>query len=122
MSGMSSKADTRHTRSGRNEQGLLVVQQADELRIVRSCADIVSRKPSATAARLGKTGCKGRTIQMDRLDHLVADYLEHRLPDPSRVQDMLATHLDRREERDGRRRTQRERGRSGPAQKTGRGA
>lgn len=43
---------------------------------------------------------------MDRLDHLVADYLEHRLLDPHRVQDMLAAHLDRREERDGRRRTQ----------------
>ncbi len=43
---------------------------------------------------------------MGRLDHLVADYLEHRLLDPNRVQDMLAAHLDRREERDGRRRTQ----------------
>ena len=60
----------------------------------------------STAARQGKTGCKGRTIQMDRLDHLVADYLEHRLLDPNRVQDMLAAHLDRREERDGRRRAQ----------------
>ena len=60
----------------------------------------------STAARQGKTGCKGRKIRMDRLDHLVVDYLEHRLLDPNRVQDMLAAHLDRREERDGRRRTQ----------------
>ena len=60
----------------------------------------------STAARQGKTSCKGRTIQMDRLDHLVADYLEHRLLDPHRVQDMLAAHLDRREEQDGRRRAQ----------------
>ncbi len=60
----------------------------------------------STAARQGKTGCKGRTIQMDRLDHLVADYRDHRLLDPNRVQDMLAAHLDRREERDGRRRAQ----------------
>ncbi len=59
-----------------------------------------------TAARQGKTGCTCRTIQMDRLDHLVADYLEHRLLDANRVQDLLAAHLDRREERDGRRRTQ----------------
>lgn len=28
-----------------------------------------------TAARQGKTGCTCRTIQMDRLDHLVADYI-----------------------------------------------
>ena len=53
-----------------------------------------------------ENGCEGRTIQMDRLDHLVADYLEHRLLDPNCVQDMLAAHLDRREERDGRRQTQ----------------
>ncbi len=58
------------------------------------------------AARQGKTGCKGRTIQMDRLDHLVAEHLETRLLDPDRLTDMLATHLDRREERDDRRRKQ----------------
>ena len=58
-----------------------------------------------TPARQGKTGGRGRMMQMDRLDHLAADYLEHRLLDPNHVQDMFAAHLDRREERDGRRRT-----------------
>ena len=38
-----------------------------------------------TAARRGKTGCEGRAIRMDRLDHLVADYPEHRLLDPNRA-------------------------------------
>ena len=33
---------------------------------------------------------------MDRLDHLVTDYPEHRLLDLNRVQDMLAAHLARR--------------------------
>ena len=60
----------------------------------------------STAARQGKTGCKGRTIKMDRLDHLVADHLETRLLDPERLADMLTSHLDRREEQDARRRTQ----------------
>jgi site-specific DNA recombinase len=58
----------------------------------------------STAARQGKTGCKGRTVQMDRLDHLVAEHLEKRLLEPERLRDLLAIHLDRREERDERRR------------------
>ncbi|MGP1394586.1 MAG: recombinase family protein [Inquilinaceae bacterium] len=58
----------------------------------------------STAARQGKTGCDGRTIQMDRLDHLVAEHLEERLLNPKRLEDLLAAHLDRREERDARRR------------------
>jgi len=58
----------------------------------------------STAARQGKTGCKGRTVQMDRLDHLVAEHLEMRLLEPERLRDLLAIHLDRREERDERRR------------------
>ena len=44
-------------------------------------------------------------LQIVQHDHLVVDYLEHRLLDPNRVQDMLAAHLDRREERDKPRRT-----------------
>ncbi len=58
----------------------------------------------SSAARQGKTGCKGRTIPMDRLDHLVAERLEKRLLKPERLRDLLAIHLDRREERDERRR------------------
>jgi len=56
----------------------------------------------STAARQGKTGCKGRTVQMDRLDHLVAEHLEKRLLEPERLRDLLAIHLDRREEREER--------------------
>jgi hypothetical protein len=41
---------------------------------------------------------------MDRLDHLVARHLEKRLLEPERLCDLLAIHLDRREERDERRR------------------
>ena len=58
----------------------------------------------STVARQGKTGCSGRTINMDRLDHLVAEHLERRLLNPKRLEDLLAAHLDRREERDSRRR------------------
>ena len=58
----------------------------------------------STSARQGKTGCKGRTINMDRLDHLVAEHLEKRLLEPERLRDLLSIHLDRREERDARRR------------------
>jgi len=58
----------------------------------------------STAARQGKTGCKGRTINMERLDRLVAEHLEKRLLEPERLRDLLSIHLDRREERDARRR------------------
>ncbi len=58
----------------------------------------------STAARQGKTGCLGRTIRMDKLDHLVAEHLERRLLNPKRLEDLLSAHLDRREERDTRRR------------------
>ena len=58
--------------------------------------------PKAAATRQGKTGCEGRAIQMDRLDHLVAEHLEQRLLHPKRLEDLLAAHLDRREERDAR--------------------
>ena len=58
----------------------------------------------STAARQGKCGCSGRTIRMDKLDHLVAEHLERRLLNPKRLEDLLSAHLDRREERDTRRR------------------
>src|ERR1019366_5040605 len=38
----------------------------------------------STKARQGETGCKGRTVPMDKLDTLVADYIEHRLLETSR--------------------------------------
>ena len=58
----------------------------------------------STKARQGKTGCEGRSIPMDRLDHLVADHLEKRLLQPERLEAILAGVLDRRQERTERRR------------------
>lgn len=58
----------------------------------------------STKARQGKTGCEGRTIPMDRLDHLVADHIEDRLLQPERLEVVLSSVLDRRQERTERRR------------------
>ena len=55
------------------------------------------------AARQGNTGCKGRSIPMERLDDLVASHLEERLLDPERLEEVLAIVLDRRQERAERR-------------------
>jgi site-specific DNA recombinase len=57
----------------------------------------------STKARQGDTGCKGRTVPMDKLDTLVADHIERRLLQPSRLEEILASVLDRREERAERR-------------------
>src|SRR5882724_13103541 len=37
----------------------------------------------STKARQGNTGCRGRTVPMEKLDTLVADHIEHRLLLPS---------------------------------------
>ena len=58
----------------------------------------------STKARQGKTGCKGRTIPMDKLDHLVADHIGGRLLQPKRLETVLASVIDRRQERAERRR------------------
>ena len=50
-------------------------------------------------ARQGSTGCKGRSIPMDKLDDIVARHLEDRLLDPERLEEILASLLDRRQER-----------------------
>ena len=50
-------------------------------------------------ARQGETGCKGRSIPMSKLDDLVAHHLEDRLLDPERLEEILASLLDRRQER-----------------------
>ena len=50
-------------------------------------------------ARQGETGCKGRSIPMSKLDDLVAHHLEDRLLDPERLEEVLASLLDRRQER-----------------------
>ncbi|MCW8309326.1 recombinase family protein [Acidiphilium sp. PA] len=55
------------------------------------------------AARQGDTGCKGRSIPMERLDDLVTKHLEERLLDPARLEEVLGVVLDRRQERTERR-------------------
>jgi site-specific DNA recombinase len=55
-------------------------------------------------ARQGETGCKGRSIPMERLDSLVAEHIADRLLQPERLEEILASVLDRRQERAERRR------------------
>ncbi|MFO1097073.1 MAG: recombinase family protein [Xanthobacteraceae bacterium] len=57
----------------------------------------------STKARQGDTGCKGRTVPMDKLDALVADHIDRRLLHPARLEKILSSVLDRREERAERR-------------------
>ncbi len=58
----------------------------------------------STKARQGETGCKGRSVPMEKLDNLVAGHIEHRLLAPERLEEVLASVLDRRQERTERRR------------------
>ena len=58
----------------------------------------------STKARQGKVGCEGRSIRMDKLNHLVARHLEERLLQPKRLETILSSLLDRRQERAERRR------------------
>ncbi|SNB72875.1 Site-specific DNA recombinase [Agrobacterium sp. 719_389] len=53
----------------------------------------------STKARQGKVGCEGRSIRMDKLNHLVARHLEERLLQPKRLETILSSLLDRRQER-----------------------
>ncbi len=59
----------------------------------------------STKARQGETGCKGRTVPMEKLDSLVADHIERRLLRPDRLERILSSVLTRREERAERRAT-----------------
>ena len=56
-----------------------------------------------TKARQGETGCPGRTVPMEKLDNLVAEYIEQRLLQPTRLEQLLSHVLDRRTERAERR-------------------
>jgi hypothetical protein len=47
----------------------------------------------------------GRTVPMEKLDTLVADHIERRLLQPARLEEVLSSVLDRREERAERRTT-----------------
>ena len=55
-------------------------------------------------ARQGETGCKGRSIPMEKLDNLIAEHIADRLLQPERLEEVLASVLDRRQERAERRR------------------
>jgi hypothetical protein len=57
-------------------------------------------------ARQGETGCKGRSIPMEKLDNLVASHIEDRLLQSERLEEVLASVLDRRQDRADRRRAQ----------------
>jgi site-specific DNA recombinase len=57
----------------------------------------------STKARQGEIGCIGRTVPMDKLDRVVAEHIEHRLLQPKRLEQILSSVLDRREERAERR-------------------
>ncbi len=59
----------------------------------------------STKARQGETGCKGRTVPMEKLDSLVADHIERRPLQPARLEEILCSVLHRREERAERRAT-----------------
>ncbi len=52
-------------------------------------------------AREGETGCKGHSIPMDKRDNLVASRIGDRLLQPKRLEEVLASFLDRRQERAG---------------------
>ncbi|MDD2676580.1 MAG: zinc ribbon domain-containing protein [Methylacidiphilaceae bacterium] len=55
-------------------------------------------------ARQGETGCVGQAIPMDKLDTLVAGYIEDRLLAPERLAEVLASVIDRRQDHAERRR------------------
>ena len=59
----------------------------------------------STKARQGETGCKGRTVPMEKLDSVVAEHIEQRLLQPKRLEEVLSAVLHRRQERAERRTT-----------------
>ncbi|WP_349643086.1 recombinase family protein [Bradyrhizobium japonicum] len=59
----------------------------------------------STKARQGETGCKGRTVPMEKLDGVVVEHIEQRLLQPKRLEQILSTVLHRRKERAERRTT-----------------
>jgi site-specific DNA recombinase len=52
-------------------------------------------------ARQGETGCTGQSIAMEKLDTLVASYIEDRLQAPDRLEEVLASVIDRRQDHAG---------------------
>jgi site-specific DNA recombinase len=54
----------------------------------------------STQARKGKSGCKGRSIRMDKLDMLVTSHLAERLLEPQRLCEVLSALVARRAEKE----------------------
>jgi site-specific DNA recombinase len=52
----------------------------------------------STCARQGKTGCKGRSVPMDKLDTIVVENLAERLFQPERLKTILGKLAERRSE------------------------
>lgn len=59
-----------------------------------------------TAARQGKSGCRGRTVPMEELDTKVVSYMEDRLLEPARLEELLSGLIRRRDDQ-----TERQKGR-----------
>jgi hypothetical protein len=49
--------------------------------------------------QLGAAACEGMTVLMEKLDDLVSKHLEKRLINPARLEEVLSTVPDRRQER-----------------------
>ncbi len=58
----------------------------------------------STKARQGPTGYEGMAVPMNKLDDLVGSHLEGELLQPERLETILATVLDRRQEQSERQR------------------
>jgi len=84
--------------------GLQAIDQIDLATHVHlDCPRNWAEAEYAAKARQGETGCLGRTVPMEKLDTLVADHIERRLLQPTRLEKILSCVLARREERAGRR-------------------
>jgi len=57
----------------------------------------------STKARQGETGCRGRTVPMEKLDSVVAQHIERRLLQTKRLEKILSRVLERRGQRAERR-------------------
>ena len=50
----------------------------------------------STSGRVGKSGCKGQTVPMEKLDHLVTRHVAERVLMPERLEALLQSVVDRR--------------------------
>lgn len=57
----------------------------------------------STKAHQGEMGCTGMTMPMDKIDTLITDHLERHILQPERLEMILHTVLDRRQEHTGER-------------------